>query len=322
MAKINNIKQLQCFVKLAECLSYKKTAEDLNLSVQSIKKNIKELEEITEKKIFNKEKSEIELTEFGKCIYLNAYKITSNYKNFIKKINEEKHQKHTIHISVSEELSNQVCLTNIIKIFNKHHPNINIFLQEGLEGKKSPIDENYLINFDIFFGYGSTIIKKNSKLFERKLILKTKFCLIASDEYLKKNHQIKNTEDLKKHTIITFPVSKNFSTIIINDQKIRYDSNSTIQFLNSGITNAAYLAEKSAGISYNILTNPIKSMIKNKNISLVLENEKFRDYEFFMFINKTNKNKHIEKFIRLTEKYLKEGKAFNVTEEILDIHRK
>lgn len=76
-----NTLQIQCFLEVADQLSYAKAAQTLHLSQPAVTKKIKSLEDELQVKLFDRDTRHVSLTEEGRLFYPNALSIYTQERN-------------------------------------------------------------------------------------------------------------------------------------------------------------------------------------------------------------------------------------------------
>lgn len=80
-----DIKQLECFVNLAETLNFSLTAQAMFLSQPTVSNQIKQLEKEIGFKLFERTKREVELTKAGASFYEDIKDVIANINQGIVK---------------------------------------------------------------------------------------------------------------------------------------------------------------------------------------------------------------------------------------------
>lgn len=148
--------KLKVFKKVAEKLSFTKAAEDLFITQPAVTKNIKNLEQELNIKLFVRKGNQIELTDAGKIAFNYAKVIENQYNllNFeISTLNSKK--KGEIKIGASTTIA-QYILPKILAVFHSKFGDLKIKL---LNGNTKQI-EAALLNNEINFGIIEGLSKK------------------------------------------------------------------------------------------------------------------------------------------------------------------
>ena len=199
-----NSKQLECFVEVAESLSFTTASVNLFLSQPSVTHQIKSLEEELGIILFIRTKKSVSLTPAGENFYTDAKEILSrmliaknNVQNSIQKYTEK------IAIGYSGTALEKTLLPAILNRFSEKYPNVYIFLKKL--HYKDLISHLKDKKMDVIFTYTKDSIKQNDSMF---------FPLVKSGYYalMPKNHPlvqkpVLHIEDLKETMVILPEVS-------------------------------------------------------------------------------------------------------------------
>ncbi|WP_077357484.1 LysR substrate-binding domain-containing protein [Virgibacillus halodenitrificans] len=137
-------RHIRYFIAIAEELSFSKAAKRLNISQPPLSKQIKDLENYLNQKLFSRDNKKVELTEAGKNFLLRSYKIMKEIedtKHFLQTFN--KAEKKEISIGFSETALKD--LIPIVRTFNNQSNNIDIKLHRLSSPKQlSSIENNFI----------------------------------------------------------------------------------------------------------------------------------------------------------------------------------
>jgi LysR family glycine cleavage system transcriptional activator len=112
MARLPPIRGLRAFCIAADCLSFKKAAEQLFLTPSAISHQIKQLEEELGFSLFNRHTRSIELTRIGKQFYQAVDPLIGNIESTIVKFTNNI-ENPTITISLPEFFASELFLPNL-----------------------------------------------------------------------------------------------------------------------------------------------------------------------------------------------------------------
>ena len=111
-SKLPSIKQLQCFLVVAQELNFRRAAERLRMTQPPLTRQIKSLEDALGRELFTRNTHEVRLTEAGTKLVEKATHLIEEFTNFIREINKE--QSH-LRIGLTRTLS----FENIPQVNNK-----------------------------------------------------------------------------------------------------------------------------------------------------------------------------------------------------------
>ncbi len=110
---------LDIFVTVADLGSFSKAAEKLYISPNAVMKQINNLEEHLEVKLFNRTSHGVELTEAGKLIYFEAKDMIERSNNLLKRVRKTDSTRSTIRVGSSIMRPAKLA----IEYWRKIHPN-------------------------------------------------------------------------------------------------------------------------------------------------------------------------------------------------------
>lgn len=196
-----NYSQIKCFLKVAKYLNYKQAADELCLSTTAVSKQIKNLENQINQKLFIRNTRNVKLTPFGimmldKCQKINQE--TNNLERFIAA--QQKTPQGQLKILVSKILAREFILDRLAKFINKY-PLIEcelIFSEHDNDLSRSDID--------IMVGFPE--IPPITDNFKYKIMQPITNILCASPELINKYGMPKSSNDLFKYPFISHSLRK------------------------------------------------------------------------------------------------------------------
>ena len=191
-----NTIQLNCFVCVAEKLSFTKAGKQLFLSVPTVTHHIKTLEYELNTKLFIRNKHKVELTKEGKAFYDDAkaiLKITNNAKEKLNKNNENKSLK--IVCTAYSELD---LIAEILKELKTKIENLKPEIYVKNYGEALYMLKQ--MDVDLMFGSNNMILE-NKKLKLRSYIESASYLVIRKDDPLYFKNEI-SFRDLENRTIV------------------------------------------------------------------------------------------------------------------------
>ena len=111
--KIPTIKQLQCFIAVANELNFRKAAELLRMTQPPLTRQIKCLEDVLGEELFNRNTHDVSLTAAGKCLLAKARQIVADTHNLKRQISGGDHVlriglTHTLNFEAIEPLNQKL----------------------------------------------------------------------------------------------------------------------------------------------------------------------------------------------------------------------
>jgi len=193
-----HIKQLECFVHLAETLSFSRTAELLYITQPTVTHQINTLEDELRLRLFIRTKRKVELTPAGVSFYNDIKEILTRTNIAISKA---KHYALAFesNISIGYEGNVEVkYLPNILSTFKEKFPHVHIYLKIADFKEKRNLFINH--NFDLIFTVKESIEDISdvgyAELFTGKFV-----CVLPKDHQLANKTLIK-IDDLQNQSII------------------------------------------------------------------------------------------------------------------------
>jgi LysR family transcriptional regulator, hca operon transcriptional activator len=143
------LKQLNCFVNLAETLNYSRTAQLLYITQPGVTHEINTLEDELGLKLFIRTKRKVELTTAGFSLYKDMKDILTRVNIAVAKAKQYSCD-YESNISIGYDGNTEVKhLPDILKTFTKDFPNVHLYLKTADSMEKRTLFSNY--NLDIIF---------------------------------------------------------------------------------------------------------------------------------------------------------------------------
>lgn len=289
--------QLRIIKAVATELSFTKAAEILFISQPSLSKQLKTLENRLGVQLINRHKNHISLTEAGELLIQYSERILSLCEESCRALNDLKiGQRGILRIGTSQNLATYF-IPNILVLFNKNYPQINLKIQ--IEPSKLIINHviNHSIDIAIIEDYVPKFLKKKLQV---ENLIDEELYLIVSNSYSFKSNKKKiiNTVDLYDLNFIVFnndsTIRKFIDTVLIhNNIKIK-ELNITME-LNSldAIKTAVSLG---LGVAF-VSSLAVKNEIELKTLEIIqIENIKL-SYPIYTITNlEYNRSKAFELF--------------------------
>ena len=193
-----HIKQLECFVQLAETLSYSRTAELLYITQPTVTHQINTLEDELGLKLFIRTKRKVELTPAGVSFY-NDMKDVLTRTNIA--IGKAKHYAHIFksNISIGYEGNVEVKkLPDILYAFKNKFPQVHMYLKIAEFKEKRNLFTNN--NLDLIFTVKESIADLTG--IEYKELFQSKFVCVVPKDHIFALETLISVEDLKDQSLI------------------------------------------------------------------------------------------------------------------------
>ncbi|MBU3199845.1 LysR family transcriptional regulator [Clostridium estertheticum] len=193
-----HIKQLECFVNLAETLSFSRTAELLYITQPTVTNQINTLEDELRLKLLIRTKRKVELTPAGISFYNDMKDILTRTNIAIAKARHCSLAFES-NISISYDGNAEVkYLPNILSTFKEKFPHIHIYLKISDFKEKRNLFTNY--NFDLTFTVKESIQDLSDVDYE-ELFTGRFVCVLPKDHPLTHKAIIK-IDDLQNQSLI------------------------------------------------------------------------------------------------------------------------
>ncbi|WP_026881951.1 LysR family transcriptional regulator [Clostridium akagii] len=193
-----HIKQLECFVHLAETLNFSRTAELQYITQPTVTHQINTLEDEFGLKLFIRTKRKVELTPAGVSFYNDIKEVLTRTNIAIAKA---KHYALAFESNISIGYGGNVevkYLPNILSTFKEKFPHMHIYLKSAAFKEERNLFTNH--NFDLIFTVKESI-KDISVVGYAELFTGRFVCVLPKDHSLAKKTIIK-IDDLQNQALI------------------------------------------------------------------------------------------------------------------------
>lgn len=192
-----NTENLECFLLVAENLSFARAAKMLHISQPAVTKQIRSLEDELGIRLFIRSTRHVELTPAGESFYRDAKEIVLKTQIAVSRARRESRPAETLHIGVSTPLV-LLYLQHVLKQFHQCRPDVRTDI-ECMDFKR--ILNMFLDNkLDILFYYRENFPPEYTVKYQ-EIKKDSVQCLVPADHPLA--HQTSVTpEDLKNCTVI------------------------------------------------------------------------------------------------------------------------
>jgi DNA-binding transcriptional LysR family regulator len=119
-----NLKRLQTFVHVADCLCFSEVAEMMNVTQSGISRQIKALEEEIGILLLNRKSSNVELTLAGRLVYKKATSLLNQWEELLQECQGLKHEMSGILKIGASTIPGTYLLPRIIKDYQSKYPKV------------------------------------------------------------------------------------------------------------------------------------------------------------------------------------------------------
>jgi len=198
-----HIKQLECFVNLAETLSFSRTAELLYITQPTVTHQINTLEDELSLKLFVRTKRKVEITPAGASFYNDTKYILTRINIAISKAKSYA-QAFESNLSIAYDGNVEVkYLPDILRMYKGKFPHVHPYLKIADYKEKINLFTNY--NYDLIFTVKESIDGLSDadylELFEGRFV-----CVLPKDHPLSCKANIKITELQNQSLILLDPL--------------------------------------------------------------------------------------------------------------------
>ena len=202
--------QLECFVKVAELLSFVKAAEKMCISQPAITYQIRSLEKEMDVILFERNTRNCSLTMAGQTFYYDAIQLLTFSNHAVKKA-QDIHQTHKSHFRIGiRRLFDYDRLAIFVEEFHKEYPKAEVDILSQNDTK--PLDDLRTGKIDVGFFYNNEHQEDKDIYFE-PLYKMEYYVLMKKDNPLSKREAFTMGE-LRNLPIITAGTSSNYLSAI------------------------------------------------------------------------------------------------------------
>lgn len=283
-----NLDWYYTFVILAKTLNYRLASEEINLTIPSIHKQIKNLEQHLNVKLFETYKNQIILTEDGQTFLPIAQDFIKQYEKGIKHIQLKKTMFHAkLNVVVSSYVATFI-MPKFLNLYFNDHPNVDISIHIKNEGIEKDINNH---KYDIGISRNQPKLRgvKSEKVCEGKIVM-----VVPNEEH---NHLLSEKALFSKYKVISdnhpeFWPSLKHSILNIYDK---------VQFLSiNDVHTTIKLIEMNQGISFL----PIY-ITKNNDYQISIINTKdLQPPASFTYIYSKKDSEEISQFSEVFKKFI------------------
>lgn len=298
------IRHLKYFIAVAEELSFTKAARRLNISQPPLSKQIKDLEDSLQHKLFIRSNKEVKLTEVGAGFLFKAYRI-------IKEIEETKQHLQEIYNNDRKEISvgfSETALQDLIsimKLFKKHFSDIDIKLHRLSSPEQIPAIKNNEIDI------GFICSEAEEEMCKTEVLNSHSFNIVLPKEHpLSSYNSPIPINKLKDETFILTP--RNVSPSYYDAAFSTFHSNNF--FPTKTITahsSIAIIALIGSGLGVALMPSSLEDFFSNNEEISFKRIKKSVDIKTHFMWNPHNTSPEIKKLIKLSKEYQKSNLNFN-----------
>ena len=274
--------QVKCFIKVVECGSLSKAAEEMFLTTSSVSRRIAALEKDLNLKLFVKNGSKLALTKAGEVIFEEIKLIDEQIEQLIKRARKaEGGQEGVLKLGIFGNQEVGQGMYKALKDFEQSYPNINLIITadnfEGLENKLKSGKIDAISTLKYAFD--------DEKSFLSTTFMHVKTCFAVPKKLLKEKKGDYTFDDIKHIPLLRLKNSH------IDDKLVRHLRKSNIIFENKEIfledeMEYAIAVERQLGIGFLDVNSRI---LNSENIVKVeLEELPPVPYAIFWMENNTN----------------------------------
>jgi len=198
--------QLECFIQVAEQLSFIKAAQVMCISQPAITYQIQSLEKEMDVLLFERSTRHCRLTLAGQSFYHDAVQLFSFYQQAVQKT-QQIHRANQSHLKIGiRRLFDYDSMAVLVSKFNEKHPFVKVDILPQNDSK--PLDDLRSGKIDIGFFYSSEHNEGYDMVFD-KLYELNYYVLMNLKDPLASKESLK-LSDLKGRAIVTAGASANF----------------------------------------------------------------------------------------------------------------
>ncbi|MBO9666505.1 MAG: LysR family transcriptional regulator, partial [Bdellovibrio sp.] len=193
--KIQNLEDLEAFLKVSEAGGFSPAAKLLNVPVSVVSKRVARLEETLAIRLFQRSTRAVNLTEEGKKLAPQIQRLFGDIREMEEQFSDHGELRGVIHLTMAWGLT-QGPVAKILTEFRKKNPQVEVEVHFS-DQFENLVERGY----DLAIRFSS---QEDSSMIARRLgpnYLK----LIASPAYVKKNGAPTTVKELKEHPLLMIP---------------------------------------------------------------------------------------------------------------------
>ena len=190
--------QLECFLQVAEQLSFIGAAKRLYTTQPAVTYQIRSLEKELNTQLFYRTNRTVSLTESGRALYQSSLKIWELYQNVLLQIEDiEKRNRSYVVIGV-RKLFDYSILSNFVKQFNLLCPDVKVEVIP--QSEYEPLEYLYTGKTNISILFDNECSDNEDIAFLP--IYEMNYCVLMSENHPLANHSLIRLQDLKGMKVI------------------------------------------------------------------------------------------------------------------------
>lgn len=293
------LNRLQEFVLIAQKKSVKKAAEELNLSPAALSARLKQFESSLNMVLFERNHSEMVLSEKGKQLYPDALRITSQYQGLVNELKRaEETSFHTFRIAIVGT-GLPFYLGPFLDTLNARHPHVALDL---LDDTFCSVQNGLLSGrVDIYF---ATMLNRITmpEIARRTIAPSQQFALLPASHRLASRERISITE-LSGEQFILYPETeepciREFQLENLRASGIRYSIYETIS--------SPVFFQLLVPIGKGIIISPVPAMNTLPNCVRIPLTDIAYSASSSLFYSKTNTKPEVKLFVEEYMNFMKE----------------
>lgn len=289
-----NNTQLECFVKVAQCLNFRRAAEDLRISQPSVTKQVASLEKELGGPLFVRSTRTVALTDLGETFLPDAREILQLMSDASEKATRVTDGGGLI---IGYNDTGQLyTISKVLEKFRESHPNVSVLLHQGTRDTIEERLEKGML--DVAFGYYAEALITGGTVFTclKEDVL---FFITSKDSKYATYSEVRASDLIGERQIICMPASLRRRSPRMR-KPIPEAMNSETMYCET-TTEAQTLAE--AGYGFTLI--PTSSCVQSPNRAIIKWDGDYRA-KYGIYSNNNHENEIVDDFIRLAEQVFKE----------------
>ena len=260
---MDKFKSISTFVAIAESGSLTAAADRLQTSLPSVTRQLAELENELNVRLFNRTTRKITLTEQGKIYLGHCLKILTALDDADSELHQEQTEPQGKILLTAPVLFGEKIVCPSIMRFIKQYPKVTVEIQL-LDRLVNIVDEGFDLGIRIGTMQDSSLVAQELAQIRR--------VIVASPDYLQNNGIPKSPQDLQQHNCLVFSNSHNQSWHFQDKQK-NFSQSVSGNFMSNQLATLINACRQGIGLGSFIIYQ-VLPLIKSGELQIVLA-----DYE-------------------------------------------
>ncbi len=280
-----NNQQLKTFIRVYETGSLTKAADELNVSIQAVSQQMAKLETAVGSGLYNASTRAINFTPMGKQFYPKAVAVIQQADNLAKWVNlQQKEPRGVIRVIYQNTDIYRFTILPFLKEFSVKYPKLSLQItihEQLIDAEKDTAD--------VYWGVGE-YVGYNHQSLKRSSILKSRYGVFASPEYLETNGTPICLEDLRDHTVIGSTNSKPSSALFLqtNGQESSVIKSQQVKSQLTVSCNPEELGAQGLGLFNGSPKHPvIRQYLEEGKLMPVLEEFWYDEVDIYVYFQNT-----------------------------------